>query len=1538
MALVVQNTGQRQGNPNPVLYQLGNGQYFGGGVKIFNDVLVGDNFVLSTPAVQSFSCKTGFDQVTGLGSVNAYALVQNWPSAGATLSASPNSGVAPFTTELTAQFIGQGFGTVNYTFWWDCPFTISTVQQGIQLCNDPSDPTIGAKSDNRAELSAIAIPTYASAKTYSPLVVIERNNGAFVATTKVVVSSAASCSSFTVSPLSVSSDAQAGSRQVAVVGIPAGCHGGSWTASGNGSWLTVSPTDGSGSGTVTVFWAANGAASSRSGSATVAGTGFVVTQAGTTATAPPAPYLLSPGSSVSPGTTTAMLSPLFFWLTVSSADSYQLELSDAATVYPIQTIPASQSTIVLSNPLVDNHAYKWRMRSHGAAGWGAYGVYYYFSTYTGSTTGDFAISASPSSGAVSPGASAAFVLNTTTIQGSAQTLTFSVGSLPSGVTPSFSLSSVQSGSQTTLTMSVGTGTTPSTYAIAVSATNNVQVTHAVTLGLTVNPPPTTGEPAICLTPSSLGFSDQMVGTSSPVQLVTLRNCGNGSLHISSLGASPEFFIGAGSIVPPVDLPAGTATTFQVGFAPLGSGPRTGSARVFSNAAGSHTDLPTSGTGTPAPLTTGTINVQATLNGQPFSGFTVFSLTGPGGTINFGNVPLNRPDQGMGAYTVGFVGSAPGGGTLTSITPSSTQTLSAGGNILFTFNFTAPNEFAFSCPTSTFTGTTALMVTQAGGSASVPLLASYILGGAQTMTLAVAGLPPGATASFNPQPLVLASGQATSSSTFSVTTGPTTPPGLYQLTFSATNQDGTTHSLTGTLAVVTDVGLQLVSSGAGSILADGFNDLPSVSADGRYVAFVSLATNLVAGDTNGTGDVFVRDRQTGTTVRASVAESGAQGDDFSGWPSISADGRFVAFQSFAGNLIPTGRRGFADIYVRDLQLGHTTRVSLSSAGVPADGDCRYPSMSGDGRFVAFTSNASNLVPGGGGGVNQVYVRDLLTGQTSLASAANDGSIGDAYSWVPTISGDGRYVAFFSTASNFIPGAVASGQQIFLRDLRAGTIQLASGAPDGSPPNASSPFYNGSERIAVSPDGRYVAFASVASNLISGDTNFASDIFVWDRITKATTVASVTNDGTLLFGAHAPTMSADGRFVAFCLGIAGGPAPQTGVHDFTTGRTVIYSVGPGSVLGSAFCADSAFSANGRVLAFASSAPNLIAGDTNGQQDIFAVVLPTSGSVFAQTLTVSPASIPGGGAATGTITLSAPAPAGGATVSLSSSDPQAQVPPVVTVPAGSNSASFSIPTLLITAELPVSMTASYGGGSPWALLVLEKASPARIDVLQGNGQITAAGAMLPIPFSARVLDSANNPAFNVVVQFSAPTTGPSGFFSGGATSALVATDASGVATAPAFTANNLSGQYVVLASVAGINSPAVFNLMSRTGFYYTVRPCRVVDTRNPTSPYGGPALGANTNRTFNLAGLCGVPATAQAVAANVTVTASTQGGDLRVFPGDAPLPVASVINFSGGQTRTNNAVFPLSKDGNASFAFHNDMGGGTVQVIVDIMGYFQ
>jgi pseudomonalisin len=1533
LALVGELVGRRQGNAGPALYQLAAEQQSGAIGQVFHDIKVGNNYV---PPITGYSCQVGYDLVTGLGSVQAALLAGYWPDSFATLTADPTAGAAPLLTTLTAQAPLSTYGTTNYTFWWNCAANVATVAAATAQCGDPSDPAIGQQADGRSEVSFQATALYKTAGTFTPLVVVERNALTQTATAQVVVSGPSACTRFALAPQSAAPGSAAGTQKVVVTGVPAGCQGGAWTASGNGSWLTATPAAGSGSATVTVVWSANTGAAARSASATIAGLAFAVAQAGTTAVPPPAPVLLAPGLSSPPGPTLTTLTVAFFWQAVTGADSYEIELSQGGTVLATPTVAAPATEYTSPAPVGDNLTYQWRMRSHGAAGWGAFGGYYYFSTYTGQVAGDFALSASPTAAAVAPGAAAAFVIATTTTVGSPQTLSFVAGAAPAGVTPSFSSTSLASGSATTLTLAVGAGTAPGAYAVTVTATSAANIQHSLTVGLTVDPPPQSGQPAVCLTPPSLAFSDQMVGTSGPTQLVTLRNCGSGPLHVATIGASPDFFLGPGSIVAPLTLAAGGSTSFSVGFSPLASGTRTGSVRIASDAAGSPASLPLNGDATPAPLTTGTVNVAYTLNGQPFSGDAFFSVTGPGGTINFGSVPLTWTGQGAGSYTVAYLGDPPGGGTFAGISPAPTQTLAAGGGVLFTFAFTATDDFSFTCPATTQTGTTTLLIAPPGGSASLVLQAGNFVGGTQTVTLAVAGLPGDASGAFGPPQLVLAAG-AGGTTTFTVTTAAATPPGVYQLIFSGTNQDGTTHTLIGDLVVLSAVTPQLVSIGADGMPANNATFDIATSADGRYVAFVSLASNTLAGDANANGDVFLRDLQTGTTSLVSLANDGTRGTEPSRWPAISADGRYVAFSS-GSDLVTGGRLNGGDIYVRDLQLATTVRASVSSAGVPADAGCLYPSISGDGRYVAFSSAATNLVPGGGGGVLQIYVRDLQLGTTTLVSQTAPGTIGDANSTSPAISGDGQSVAFISAASNLVTGATAAGSQVFLRDLRAGTIDVVSAAPDGSAAN--NVVYlnpNDGERLAITPDGRFVAFASFATNLAPGDDNGNSDVFVWDRDTHQPTLASVSNDGSFLFGAGAPSLSADGRFVSFWAALPDGQVSQLALRDTLTQQTLLLSVGPGGVLANANTSQVALSANGRALAFSSVATNLVAGASNGQEQIYSLTVPAAGPVYAQALALTPAALQVGASATGTVTLSGAAPAAGASVALTSAALAVAVPPVVTVPAGSTTATFPITTLATAAPLPVAITAAYGGGSPAAILTLLTPVAARIDAVGGSGQTVTVGAPLPVALSARVVDGANTPIANVAVQFTAPAIGPSGTFAGGLATVLVATDATGIATAPAFTPGGPAGSVVVVATASGVTTPAVFNLVEVGLKFHTVPPCRVIDTRNAAGSLGGPALQPGAQRTFAIAGICGIPTTAHAVSANVTVVQPAGAGLLNLWAAGQGAPNASTISFSAGAIRANNAVVGLSTDGTGSFVVL-DSSPGTSHFLFDVNGYFQ
>jgi Tol biopolymer transport system component len=306
--------------------------------------------------------------------------------------------------------------------------------------------------------------------------------------------------------------------------------------------------------------------------------------------------------------------------------------------------------------------------------------------------------------------------------------------------------------------------------------------------------------------------------------------------------------------------------------------------------------------------------------------------------------------------------------------------------------------------------------------------------------------------------------------------------------------------------------------------------PSINADGRFVAFASYAPDLVSGDTNEQLDIFVRDRLLGTTERVSVSSSGEQANDFSTFTCISAEGRFVAFASWASNLVPDDTNGTCDVFVRDRQLGTTERVSVSGSGGQSNLESGYcgVSISADGRFVAFPSYGSNLVPGDSNLYKDVFVRDRQSGTTERISVSSAGEQGTYNSDRPSISADGRFVAFESGAPGLVPGDTNLATDIFVHDRQFGTTELVSISSSGEQGNRESGYWF----LCISADGRFVAFESYASNLVPGDTNGRHDVFVRDRhlgTTERVSVSSLGEEGNE--GSHSPSISADGRFVAF-----------------------------------------------------------------------------------------------------------------------------------------------------------------------------------------------------------------------------------------------------------------------------------------------------------------------------------------------------------------------------------------------------------------------
>jgi len=323
--------------------------------------------------------------------------------------------------------------------------------------------------------------------------------------------------------------------------------------------------------------------------------------------------------------------------------------------------------------------------------------------------------------------------------------------------------------------------------------------------------------------------------------------------------------------------------------------------------------------------------------------------------------------------------------------------------------------------------------------------------------------------------------------------------------------------------------RLVSVRSNGALANGDSGYAAISANGRFVTFSSEASNLVKGDTNGVQDVFVHDRSTGTTTRVSVSTRGRQGNDDSNDQAISASGRFVTFESDATNLVRDDANGYGDVFVHDRETGKTTMVSVSSSGEQANasaGALAPGAISADGSRIVFSSEATNLVSGDTNDAQDVFVHDRGTGTTRRVSVNSQGQQGDDRSFLGSISGNGRFVAFFSPATNFVGNDTNAEGDIFVRDLAKKRTTRVSVGTAGNEANGSSSY------PSISATGRYVAFDSMADDLVGNDTNDAPDIFVRDRERGKTRRVSLTRTGDEGdSNSEYPLISADGRFVAF-----------------------------------------------------------------------------------------------------------------------------------------------------------------------------------------------------------------------------------------------------------------------------------------------------------------------------------------------------------------------------------------------------------------------
>jgi hypothetical protein len=406
-------------------------------------------------------------------------------------------------------------------------------------------------------------------------------------------------------------------------------------------------------------------------------------------------------------------------------------------------------------------------------------------------------------------------------------------------------------------------------------------------------------------------------------------------------------------------------------------------------------------------------------------------------------------------------------------------------------------------------------------------------------------------------------------------------------------------------------IERVSVGINGQEPNAHSVFPFISGDGRYVAFESHATNLVSGDTNNQPDMFVYDRQTKTTRRISMGLGGQQGNGRSFGSKMNWDGQFIVFESDADNLVEGDTNHFQDVFMYDQVNGLMERISVNSAGEQGNSASQYAYISRDGRFVAFTSFASNLVDGDTNKVtnpiSDIFVRDRQTKTTTRVSVGPNGLQADGSSWCPSISDDGRFVSFVSLASNLVPGDTNNAADVFVHDRQTGTTSRVSVGPNGQQQNL------GATDAKMSGNGLFVAFASEASNLVEGDTNGVGDLFVHDLANHVTSRVSVHTNGTqgnqISYDAR---ISADGNYVTFDSDASNLVDNDTNgfrdvfVHDRQKRTTTRLSPSAGGEKGGVSEANR-ISADGRFVTFRSEAANLVVGDENKHADIFVAAVP-------------------------------------------------------------------------------------------------------------------------------------------------------------------------------------------------------------------------------------------------------------------------------------------------------------------------------------------
>jgi len=405
-----------------------------------------------------------------------------------------------------------------------------------------------------------------------------------------------------------------------------------------------------------------------------------------------------------------------------------------------------------------------------------------------------------------------------------------------------------------------------------------------------------------------------------------------------------------------------------------------------------------------------------------------------------------------------------------------------------------------------------------------------------------------------------------------------------------------------------------TTATGSQVLGGASTNAKFSADGTRILFESLATNLVGGDTNTSSDIFVKNINTGVVTRINTNSTGMQANGGnSSDAAFSADGVNVIFRSDATNLVDNDTNAKSDIFVKNLTTGAIARVNTDSLGAEANDETTSASLSADGTKVVFASSATNLVTGDINASSDIFLKDLKTGKVTRLSTDSVGTASNGNSFMPQFSSDGLNVVFISSASNLSVGDLNGMQDVFIKNLISQEVIRVNVTENGTEAN------NHSYDAVISADGTKVLFASDADNLVIDDKNGVRDLFVKDLTTGVVSRISTNDMGVEGNAAsYNGQFSADGSKVVFVssannfvLGDNNG-LRDVFVKDLVTGAISRVSTATEGTQGNGISGGNvAFSADGSRVAFDSAANNLVSGDVNGTTDIFIATLPYTNS---------------------------------------------------------------------------------------------------------------------------------------------------------------------------------------------------------------------------------------------------------------------------------------------------------------------------------------